>query len=62
MCVKRNNNNTDLLTMTFLNVYFRLLLTRESGDCFRLIMDVVRQVIKAAQENMEAERAREKGM
>ncbi len=42
-------------------MHCRLLLTRESSECFRLIMDVVRQVIKAAQENMEAERVRHKG-
>ena len=39
----------------------RLLLTRESPESQRLIFDVVRQVIKAAQENLEEEKAKEKG-
>ena len=49
------------LAIELLNVLHRLLLTRESTECFRLIMDVVRQVIKAAQENIEAERQKQKG-
>lgn len=49
------------LAIELLNVLHRLLLTRESTECFRLIMDVVRQVIKAAEENIEAERQRQKG-
>ena len=41
---------------------FRLLLTRENKDCYLLIMDVVKQVIKAAQENIENERAKITGI
>ena len=40
---------------------FRLLLTRESTETFRLIMEVVKQVIKAAQEKLEADRQKQKG-
>ena len=36
-------------------------MTRESKECFHLLMQVARQVIKAAQENIEDERARQKG-
>ena len=41
--------------------YFRLLLTRDSTETFKLIMDVVKQVIKAAQENLEGERQKQRG-
>jgi hypothetical protein len=35
----------------------RLLLTRDSPDCFVLILDVVKQVVKSAQEHIDSERA-----
>ena len=47
--------------MYFELFYFRLLLTRESTETFRLIMEVVKQVIKAAQEKLEADRQKQKG-
>jgi len=35
----------------------RLLLTQDSQDCFVLIMDVVRQVVKAAHDHIDSKRA-----
>jgi len=35
----------------------RLLLTQDSEDCFVLVMDVVRQVVRAAQDHRDSERA-----
>jgi hypothetical protein len=47
----------DTLAIELLNVLHRLLLTRDSIDCFVLIMGVVRQVVKAAQDHIDSERA-----
>ncbi|KAK2175422.1 hypothetical protein NP493_734g02011 [Ridgeia piscesae] len=46
------------LSIELLNVLHRLLLTRDSTDCFLLILDVVRQVVKSAEENLEIERTK----
>jgi len=39
----------------------RLLLTQDSQDCFVLIMDVVRQVVRAAQDHIDSKRASSAG-
>ena len=44
------------LAIELLNVLHRLLLTRDSAECFLLVMRVVSQVVKAAQENLQMER------
>ena len=49
------------LAIELLNVLHRLLLTRETQECFNLIMDVMRQVIKAAKENIDKEREIQRG-
>lgn len=45
------------LSIEILNVMHRLLLTRESESCFVLVIQVVKQVVKAAIEHTEQERA-----
>ena len=44
------------LAIELLNVLHRLLLTRDSTECFLLVMRVVSQVVKAAQENLQMEK------
>lgn len=44
-----------------LHSIFRLLLLRDSTDCFLLIMEGIKQVIKATQDHIENERALVRG-
>jgi hypothetical protein len=51
--------NEQSLAVELLNVMHRMLLTRETANTHLLVMDVVRQVIKTAQEALATERERQ---
>ncbi len=51
-----------LESATLICLLLRLLLTRESSECFQLILKVTRQVCKAAEENIDYEREIQKGI
>jgi hypothetical protein len=47
------------LAIELLNVLHRLFLTRDSPECFSLVMNVLSQVVKAAQENIQMQREKQ---